>query len=214
MWYVAGACAVVLLSAVAGLARNKPDPGQKSVTPLDVVTSSAISDFTPEALMTLSVTRVNMLLTRLENEEPPEQTMGAMCYEAMAAPEVAEYICPVCGEKTMYNYSQSAFINWELEGCRRMVESINSNTDFNIALDERLFCDFCSPDAGEEEPVIRLQVFLENGIEITNTVSVNDLRMLDSFLQGHLYYTTSNDAQLPLKNHAARMRELLGLEVE
>lgn len=214
MWYVAGACAVVLLSAVAGFARNRPGSEQKSVTPLCIVTSVTIADFTPEALMTLSVTQVNMLLAKLESEEPPKLTRGAMCYEAMATPEVAEYICPVCGEKTMYNYAQSAFINWELEGCRRMVESINSNTDFNIALDEGLFCDFCSPDAGEEEPALRLQVLFEDGNEVTNTVSINDLRMLDSFLQGNLYYTTSNDAQLPLKDYAARMRELLGLEDE
>lgn len=214
MWYVAGACAVVLLSAVAGLSRNKPVSEQKSMTPLNVLTSASIADITSEVLITLSVAQVNILLTRLENEEPPEQTMGAMCYEAMAAPEVAEYICPVCSEKTMYNYSQTAFINWELEGCRRMVESINSNTNFEITLDEALFCDFCTPDAGMEEPELILQVHCRNGDVVRNNVSINDLRMLDSFLQRNLYYTTSNDAQLPLQNHADRIRELLGLKDE
>lgn len=51
--------------------------------------------------MTLSVAQVNFLLARLESEEPPTQTMGVMCYEAMILPSVAEYICPVCGDKTL-----------------------------------------------------------------------------------------------------------------
>lgn len=212
MWYVAGACAVILLSAVAGLSKAKPETVRKSVIPLDAITGATMLDITPEALLTLSATQVNILLTRLENEEPPEQMMGAMCYEMMAAPEVSEYICPVCGEKTIYNYSQSAFIEWELEGCRRMAESINANTDFEIILDEALFCDFCSPDAGEEEPEMLLRVTYEDGTEVVNRIYVTDLRKLDSFLQGNLYYFDSVDSQIPLMESAARIRELLGLE--
>ncbi len=214
MWYVAGACVVVLLSAVAGLSKVKPETVEKSITPLDAITAATMLDISPEALMTLSATQVNILLTRLENEEPPEQMMGAMCYEMMAAPEVSEYICPVCGDKTIYNYSQSAFIEWELEGCRRMAESINANTDFEIVLDEALFCDFCSPDAGEDEPEMLLRVTYEDGKEVVNRIYVTDLRKLDSFLQGNLYYFDSVDSQIPLMDSAVRIRELLGLEEE
>ena len=214
MWYVAGACAVVLLSAVAGLSKVKQGSEQKSVTPPDAITVAKMLGINPEDIMTLSTTQVNMLLSRLENEKAPEQMMGAMCYEMMAAPEVSEYICPVCGEKTIYNYSQSSFIEWELQGCRRMAESINANTDFEIILDEALFCDFCSPDAGENEPEMVLRVIDEDGTEVANTVYIIDLRKLDSFLQGNLYYTTSNDAQLPLKDSAERIRELLGVDAE
>ncbi|MCK5132026.1 MAG: hypothetical protein KAR40_07740 [Candidatus Sabulitectum sp.] len=60
-----------------------------------------IVDTVPETPMTLSVAQVNFLLARLESEEPPTQTMGVMCYEAMILPSVAEYICPVCGDKTL-----------------------------------------------------------------------------------------------------------------
>ena len=214
MWYIAGACAVVLLSAVAGLSKVKPGFEEKSIRPLDAITAATMLDISPEGIMTLSTTQVNMLLTRLENEEPPEQMMGAMCYEMMAAPAVSEYICPVCGEKTIYNYSQSAFIEWELEGCRRMAESINSNTDFEIILDEALFCDFCSPDAGENEPEMLLRVIYDDGTEVVNTIYINDLRKIDSFLQGNLYYFDSTDGQIPLQDSAERIRELLGLEEE
>ncbi len=214
MWYIAGACAVVLLSAVAGLSKVKPGFEEKSIRPLDAITAATMLDISPEDIMTLSATQVNMLLTRLDNEEPPEQMMGAMCYEMMAAPEVSEYICPVCGEKTIYNYSQSAFIEWELEGCRRMADSINANTDFEIILDEALFCDFCSPDAGDDEPEMLLRVIHQDGTEVVNTIYITDLRKIDSFLQGNLYYFDSTDGQIPLHGSAERIRELLGLEEE
>ncbi len=212
MWYVAGVCVVVLLSTVVGLTRNKSEVGSKSIGVLDALTAATPSDFTPEAIMSLSVTQVNILLARLENEEAPFATRGAMCYEAMAAPEVAEYICPSCGEKTIYNYNQSEFILWGLPGCRRMIESINSHTDFNMTLDESLFCDFCSPDTTDEEPFMFLRVSYEDGTEVVNKVYVIDLMRLDSFLQGNLFYLNSTDGQIPLKDSADRLRELLGLE--
>ncbi len=214
MWYVAGACAVVLLSAVAGFAKNKPGSETKSIMPLDALTSATMLDLDAANIASLSALQVNLLLARLENEEPPEQVMGAMCYEMMAAPEVSEYICPVCGEKTIYNYSQTSFIEWELEGCRRMAESINASTDFEIVLDEALFCDFCSPDAGEEEPGLLLRVISEDGTEVVNRINVTDLMKIESFLKGQLYYTSSNDGEIPLQDSAPRLRLLLGFEEE
>jgi hypothetical protein len=215
MWYVAAVCVVVLISAVAGFAKSRPGSTSKSLTPLDAVTSATIADIVlPIGISTVSVEQINILLSRLETTEPPEQTMGAMCYEPMSAPEVAEYICPVCGEKTVYNYSQAAFISWELAGCRRMADSINIHTDFEVVLDERQFCDFCSPDSSGNDPSLVLKVVYGDGTEVENTVGITDLRMLDSFLEGNLYYTTSNDAQMPLQNYSGRMRELLGFEEE
>jgi len=52
-----------------------------------------------------------------------------------------------------------------------------------------------------------------NGTEVVNTISITDLLMLDSFLQGNLYYT-SNDGEMPLQNNSGRMRELPGFEKE
>jgi hypothetical protein len=212
---MAGIGAVVLLLAVAGFAKNKPDHSSKSLSPLDAVTSATIADVVlPTVISALSVEQINLLLSRLETTEPPGQVMGAMCYEPMAPPEVAEYVCPVCGEKTVYNRSQSAFISWELEGCRRTADSINTHTDFEVVIDEMQFCDFCSADSTGDEPSLLLKVVYEDGTEVVNTVDLTDLQMLDSFLQGNLYYTTSNDGEIPLQSYSVRIRELLGFEEE
>jgi len=214
MWYVAAISAVVLVSAIAGFAKSRPGSTSKSLTPFDAITSATIADIVPVSISTVSVDRINTMLARLEATEPPDQVMGAMCYEPMAMPEVAEYICPVCSEKTVYSYTNAAFISWELEGCRRTADSINIHTDFEVILDERQFCDFCSPDSADEDPALLLRVVYKDSTEIVNAVDLIDLRMLDSFLNGNLYYTTSNDGEMPLQNYSVRMRELLGFEKE
>lgn len=165
---------------------------------------------TSQTVVSLSMDQIELLLARLEKEEPPEPTMGAMCYAPMMIPDSAEYICPVCGEKTMYGGGMFAYMNHELEAARRLAVSINASTDFSVVLDESSFCSFCSVH-GVGSAVLVLRVSGENGEETANSVSVDDLRKLDSFLKGSLYWVTSNDGQEPLQGHAERMRELLGI---
>ncbi|MBN2586125.1 MAG: hypothetical protein JXA64_00130 [Candidatus Fermentibacteraceae bacterium] len=202
MWYIFAAVILIAATSAFGLSRTKGGPpGEYQLLEkvLDRVTLSS-----------LSMEQVNGLLARLQLQEPPEPVMGAMCYEAMAYPAVAEYICPVCGEKTIYDDYNTPFIEWELQGCRRMAEFINGITEFQVTLDERLFCDFCSPDR-EGDPALLLRVASTDSTETVNSVTVYDLRLLESFLQGRLYYLTENDSQLPLREHADRLRELLGV---
>jgi len=163
-----------------------------------------------ETVVSLSMDQIELLLARLEREEPPEPRMGAMCYAPMMIPDSAEYICPACGEKTMYGGGMFAYMNHELEAARRLAESIDAATDFSVVLDESSFCEFCSVH-GVGSAVLVLRVVGENGEETSNSVSVDDLRKLDAFLKGSLCWTTSNDGQEPLQRYAGRMRELLGI---
>jgi hypothetical protein len=206
MWYLVGVSFVLAFSLAAGFARGKTDSTVKAGAADTILNSASIK--------ILSMQQVNWLLARLESQPAPGPVMGAMCYDSMAAPVVAEYICPVCGEKTIYNYTQSEFIEWQLQGCRRMVESINASTEFQVELDETLFCEFCTPDYPDQSPSLVLVVKPVEGEPVVNRVSELDLRMLDSFLQGNLYYTTDTDGQMPLLEYAGRMRQLLGLTEE
>lgn len=201
MWYIAAAVILLATSGVYGFSRLRTD-GTEKANPVGGV-------FDRLTIKSLTMNQINILLARLEIEEPPETVRGAMCYEAMAYPRVAEYICPVCGEKTIYNDSEAAFIEWELQGCRRMVESLNEYTEFDISLDETRFCDFCS-DSSDEEPALILRVASTDTTETVNSISIHDLRILDSFLQGNLYYLTGNESQFPLQDCSDRIRELLG----
>ncbi len=201
MWYILAAVALLATSGVYGFSRLRNDGAEKSHLVSRV--------FDRITFRSLTMDQINILLARLEREEPPDPVMGAMCYQAMAYPLVAEYICPVCGEKTIYSDLQTGFIEWELQACRRMVESINEYTEFDITLDEILFCDFCS-ESSDEEPTLLLRVASTDTAETVNSISIHDLRILESFLQGNLYYLTFNESQYPLLDCSDRIRQLLG----
>jgi hypothetical protein len=163
-------------------------------------------------LGTISWSEVEILLDRLETTEAPEPVFGAMCYEMVAAPEVAEYVCPVCGEKTVYADYDTEFIECGLQVCRRVFDGIDEAAEMDIRLDESRLCSSCTP-AGDVEQVLFLEVTLEDGSVVRNSVSEYDLRILEGFLRGRLFYYTWNDGQEPLKPHIERIRELLGQTV-
>lgn len=206
MWYIVAISALLIVSTAFGITKNRDRANAKSGI-LNISINSP-------SLTSLSRSEINLLLSRLENEEPPESVMGAMCYAPMMEPSSAEYVCPVCSEKTLYGSSYASLIDWELAGGRRIVESINLNTDFEVILDEELFCDFCTENPTGEDPALLLRIVYENGDEFVNRITITDLRMLDSFVQGNLYYVTSNDSQRPLQDYSERMRTLLGFEEE
>ena len=202
MWYILGAVLVVGVSTVLGLGRTGGAGLHKG--------GSGTGAILGVSFQSLSLSEIDLLLDRLESMEPPERVMGAMCYAPMAYPEVAEYICPICGEKTLYSGNQCSMIEWELPGMRRTAVSIDSLTDFSVSLDESQFCHFCS-ETEAEVPATFLRVWTSDSTEVVNRVSSMDLRILEGFLHGNLYYLTSNDSQEPLRKHAERIRQLLGL---
>jgi hypothetical protein len=194
--------ALVLLVATAlGAVRQRAKQDNANTIP---GTGIELSD-----LGSISWEEVEVLLDRLETREPPEVVYGAMCYEMVAAPSVAEYVCPVCGEKTQYTDSDTWFIEYELQGCRRLFDEIAGAADMDIELDETRMCSYCT-DADSAEAAIYLKVTLEDGTVLSNRVSEFDLRLLDSFFKGRLFYYTSTDGQEPLQPYAGRIRELLG----
>jgi predicted RNA-binding Zn-ribbon protein involved in translation (DUF1610 family) len=121
------------------------------------------------------------MLARVEATEEPEPVVGAMCYEPVAMPQVAEYVCPVCGEKTVYEGSEARLVEFELPEARRIMGEMAAVTDLEMELDESRFCQACDEE-GVETPEMVLRVQWDDGREVSNVVSVTDLRMLRGFL--------------------------------
>jgi predicted RNA-binding Zn-ribbon protein involved in translation (DUF1610 family) len=52
---------------------------------------------------------VRAMLKRLADAPPPTKlAVGAMCYVVSPAPPRVDYICPKCGERTLYDSSKVA----------------------------------------------------------------------------------------------------------
>jgi len=153
---------------------------------------------------------IEILLKNLAKSEPKDlKEMGAMCYSPVPIYRSADYICPVCGEKTIYTNYYASLIERELPYMRTMANFKN----MDIKLDESQFCKKCSPQI--EEPKLCLIVKYEAEAEhITCDISRNDLKILNEFFGGSVVHKTFNDAEQPLKDYLVRIEELLGVKIE
>lgn len=151
---------------------------------------------------------IRRLLERVELEEAPEYVPGAMCYGPMAHPERAEYVCPVCGERTLYGSPEAGFLQNDLQSMRRMAEGL-SETGFFEALLEETYCSFCHPG---DQGCVRLVIVYEEGDTVRTVVNSQDLMMIQGLLRGGLVFRSDRDALLPLKDRVERLRTILGME--
>lgn len=160
-------------------------------------------------LKSMSREQIEKLLSRIERSPEPEPTMGAMCYDMAGPPSVAEYICPVCGEKTLYSDDHTWLVAYELQSIRAMTEDAAARSGLEVTLDESQFCSFCT--AGDEDPQLVLEVRYEDGARCSTEVGEFDIRLLSAFLSGGLSYVTETDGTEPLRPELDRLREILGI---
>ena len=201
-WIIGG---LLLMSAsVFAASRSGIFPaGRTKALPGDVSVSKMLGMSRPD---------VELMLDDIETAEEPEPMYGAMCYEMVAGPLVIEYICPLCGDKTVYEDYGTISLVEQLEADRDMFAGIDSLTELDMRLDESRFCHFCAEDGSE--PALVLIVELEDQPPCSTEVTGHDLRLLRGFLAGNDVYETWNDGVMPLKPHLDRIRKLLGLPEE
>jgi hypothetical protein len=165
---------------------------------------------TVRKMLGMSRDDVETLLESVDRKELPEPVMGAMCYEPVAAPSVSEYICPVCGERTLYDDDYTTILRVEdLFMTRALFDSLQVVADLDLMLDETSFCSNCG--FGDAEPSPVLIVDFTDAEPCSSMVSNDDLRLLIGFFSGETSYTTANDGSLPVKPELDRIRMLLGI---
>lgn len=143
---------------------------------------------------------------------PKLNTVGAMCYEPAMLPTRAEYVCPACGERTVYELGMASTVQEQLPSCRREFQELEKVAGEAVELDESQFCRKCQPEV--ETPALVLTTTYGDGSEHeVPGVTAGDLRILREFLSGKRVHTTFNDAEQPLKDHLERLEELLGVKL-
>jgi|GEM_PF-1225389 len=157
------------------------------------------------------------MLKDLQLAIPPAPRQGAMCYSMMIPPGRYEYVCPECGEKTIYADANDMPVErirrlWGLVPyCRRMVSEIPKLSGVTVTLDESELCSHCSPDAETPSPAIVVR-YKHGRTHRVEDFDDCDVRILISFLSGELDYERQNGFTEPLKKQIPRIRELLGLD--
>jgi hypothetical protein len=212
MWYI-----VAIVIALAGLifgvisTLKAGPPGAGNVKNQDV--DHRLKRVTPPDSIYGKYTRgeITDKLRKLVNSPPPVNLKpGAMCYDMAGPPATAEYICPVCGEKTIYTEENTYTVQYGISSCRTTISSIKG---LGITLDESQFCRKCRPEVEKPELCIQVKYKDEEKPHVCCKVSSDDLELIYEFINGEKKHAAFNGEEYPLKDYAARLKELLGITI-
>lgn len=171
---------------------------------------------TSQKIVNSSRSEIENMLKQIEKKNAPAVKMGAMCYKMAMPAEYQEYVCPIDGEKTVYDRKNAnAYGNIRnIVEMRRLVEYINSVTNLaDLKLDDSKLCSKCFPDLKSEDRNVSLATKYPDGREhVYSKVSADDLQILVGFFEKKLFYKTDNDGEVPLRDKAAQIREMLGTD--
>lgn len=152
---------------------------------------------------------LNSKLDKLQNIPAfDERPVGAMCYDTAAPLERTQYICPVCGEMTLYPW-QSTNID-DVSYYRKLVKKINK---IQVTLDESQLCEKCSPDAKTRKLYLIVKNDKNAKPNKISNFSANDIQLLYEYSEGMKEHTTLY-GKMPLINFKSRLEELLGITLK
>ncbi len=148
-----------------------------------------------------------MLYQLSKSKKPTELDPGAMCYSVAMSPDSIPYVCPVCGEKTIYTNGLNNFVFYELPQCRRMAVSLKEH---GIILDETMYCSHCRKS--DENISLCIYVYSQEG-ELAHNCNVDefDLSLLLAFFSGEKIVEGGYGNEIAIKDHIDKIRYLLGL---
>ena len=155
---------------------------------------------------------IEKLLAKVAATPPPAGlSMGASCYRMCVPPEREEYICMVCGTKTIHSLNKSD--GWDnpalsVKYYRTYIEEL-IKLGLDAKLDESFLCSKCKK---EGQSSLFLEVTIKNRVVRSALVDINDLSKLIAFVQGNLVWKGERDEEFPLKPELPRIRQLLGIE--
>ena len=188
-----------------------------SSRPGTVVMMASSEGKPPLATDNLTREQVAKRLKKLSKSPPPAKlSLGAMCYEVAAPPDRGEYVCPVCGQKTLYTRAREQGQNNvdmvlnDIPECRRMVKAIKG---LNLTLDESEFCHKCSPAVKSPGLILIVRYPGEKKPHRVRNVSSSDLEILQLFITGQDRVAGFTGTETPLKEYLPRLQELLGIKI-
>jgi hypothetical protein len=163
--------------------------------------------------------QINQKLKRLAETPPPKElSHGAMCYSvAMIKNTIHEYVCPICGEKTIYkrNKDEDKFqyldmiLYREIGACRGQVAGVKG---INIKLDETEFCSHCMPNTDFPKLYLLLNIAGQSDTTKVQGISATDIQLINEFLNDNLVHKGSQDFETPLVDNIERIKQLLGFK--
>lgn len=203
-WWIVALLAAVLLLAPWGAVRHARG---------SVATSSPQTEVTVKKIKSLSQSELVAMLGRVKTSQAPEPRIGALCYETVTIYERVEYICPHCGEKTLYPRSPEADKLLDLQELEREFSIFRKKSPLKMDIEEYGYCKHC--DSGRGPQGAALVVTYEDGsTHRCFPFTIQDLNKLKALLTGKLLWDAGNENQFVLSEQIPRLEELLGVKLD
>jgi hypothetical protein len=203
MWYtiiIALVITFLAFSTSSCLRNGRTIFSVNDISPDDTIKGKFTKEFIREKLELLA-----------KSEAPKDLKPGAMCYEAVALPDSASYLCPKCGEKTLYTLEMAWDVTRDLRKCREIADTMKW---IELSLDESQYCKICSPNI--EKPQLCMIYSFPDDKTKRDFCGINsvDLQLIDEFLKGKNVHLQDNMEEVPLKNYIKRLEELLEVDID
>jgi predicted RNA-binding Zn-ribbon protein involved in translation (DUF1610 family) len=215
MWYIIIAGCLLIGLFFTTKFRSCNTPGQQSNTNHSIIAQGNENDTIKDMF---SRQQIDQKLKHLaETPAPKNLSFGAECYEKVFREyNVYEYSCPVCGEKTVYkndqnnnNYDLMETLDLNLNRCRIEIEKVKG---INIKLDEKEFCEHCSPKLSNPKMYLLINIAGQKDTTKISNFYYWDIRLIQEFLDDKLIHKDDQDSESPLKDNIIRIKELLGIK--
>lgn len=137
-----------------------------------------------------------------------KRPIGAMCYVVVPTPPTAEYTCSVCGQKTLYDKDEAAWVVQSIESCRKEFELLVGECPLKLTLDESSLCANCSPKATQHQLTLTV-TYPDGTVHTAAPIQLDDIRLLQDYFRGRLSTTNATNPAF-LQNQTLRLQRLLG----
>ena len=149
-------------------------------------------------------------LVQLSPTDIWNEPVSAMCYDVAAPPDRSQYICPVCGEVTLYSsFFDSTIDLGMLSYYRNRVKKI---TKIDVELDESQLCEKCNPNAESRELCLIVKYDKKSKPQKTCNINGEDINLLYEYSKG-LTEHNSSSGKVPIINYKDRLEKLLGRSI-
>ncbi len=149
----------------------------------------------------------------------------AICYAPPRPPDNLSYLCPECGEKTIYAIDAAAATKtlsrnrivsvMRVTVLRRQAEQIRQ-LGLAVKLDEKAWCRKCQPTPPQDDGYDAGMVVTwpDGKTHRVDTITFADLDLLIAFLKGDSAMVDVAGQSTPLKDKLPRLQELLGIDLK
>jgi len=133
----------------------------------------------------------------------------AMCYSSAPPLDRVQYLCPVCGEMTVY---KSSSYNGEIDNLQRYRLLVNKITKIDVKLDESQFCKKCTPWKSSRQYCLLVKYGENKKVHKTYDFTQEDIILLYEYSEGMKEHNWFD--KRPITEYKKRLEELLGTKIE